>query len=259
MDYLHKYDKNPYEDAYWNIPERRQGIIGIIGGNSQSFRSSSVVAEYITQKYPVESARVILPDALKTKLPPLDNVVFLSSTDTGSFADADEITQAINTTDSSIVIGDLSRNSITEKAIMSAGISSDKPMLFTRDAVDAIATDGLERLLMNPEVIIMGSLVQIQKVFRTVYYPKVILLSQSLVQITEALHKFTLSYPVSIITLHNNQIIVAKNGEVAVVPLEKSSYTPISIWNGELAAKIIAINLYNPNNFIKATVAAIYN
>ena len=105
----------------------------------------------------------------------------------------------------------------------------------------------------------MGSLVQIQKVFRTVYYPKVILLSQSLVQITEALHKFTLSYPVSIITLHNNQIIVAKNGEVAVVPLEKSGYTPISIWNGELAAKIMAINLYNPNNFIKATVAAIYN
>ena len=96
-----------------------------------------------------------------------------------------------------------------------------------------------------------------QKILRAVYYPKMLLLSQSLVQVVEVLHKFTLSYPVSIVTLHNGQILVAKDGVVKAVSMEKSGYLPIMIWSGELAAKIVALNLYNPNNFIKATIAAI--
>ena len=58
-------------------------------------------------------------------------------------------------------------------------------------------------------------------------------------------------------TLHDGQIIVAKNGEVNVVPLNKTAYSALSIWSGELAAKIMALNLYNPNSFLKATIVAI--
>ena len=61
----------------------------------------------------------------------------------------------------------------------------------------------------------------------------------------------------SIVTLHNGQILVVKDGAVKAVPMEKSGYSPIMLWNGELAAKIVALNLYNPNNFIGATIAAI--
>ena len=111
---------------------------------------------------------------------------------------------------------------------------------------------------MNNNLIIFGSMAQIQKVFRTAYYPRMILLSQSLVQVTETLHKFTLSFPVAIITLHNSQIIIAKNGKVNVIPLEVSGYSPIMIWSGELAAKILALNLYNPNDFLSATSAAVF-
>ena len=77
-------------------------------------------------------------------------------------------------------------------------------------------------------------------------------------QVAEALHKFTLSYPVSLITLHNEQVLVAKNGQVNVVPLEKTGYAPLTIWNGELASKIVAMNLFNPDNFLDATVAALF-
>ena len=79
---------------------------------------------------------------------------------------------------------------------------------------------------MNPNLVIFGSMVQLQKVFRAVYYPKMIVLSQSLVQVAEALHKFTLSYPVSLITLHNEQIVIAQNGSINVIPLNKTSYSP---------------------------------
>jgi hypothetical protein len=111
---------------------------------------------------------------------------------------------------------------------------------------------------MNEKLIIMGSLAQLQKILRAVYYPKMLLLSQSLVQVAEVLHKFTLSYPVKIVTLHSGQILVATNGVVKAVPLEKSGYSPIMIWSGELAAKIVAVNMFSPDRFIDATMTAIF-
>ena len=82
-------------------------------------------------------------------------------------------------------------------------------------------------------------------------------MSSSLIQIADVLHKFTLSYPVEIITLHNGQVIVAKNGIVKAVALEKTGYSPIMFWNGEVAGKIVGMNLYNPSKFIEATIDAI--
>ena len=116
----------------------------------------------------------------------------------------------------SYVFVDLSKNQVTGRAVASACESSDRPLLITRDSVDLVAENGPERLLMNEQLIIMGSLAQLQKMLRAVYYPKMLLLSQSLVQVTEVLHKFTLSYPAKIVTLHNGQILVAVNGTVKI-------------------------------------------
>ena len=85
-----------------------------------------------------------------------------------------------------------------------------------------------------------------------------LLISQSLIQVAEVLHKFTLSYPTSLITLHNGQILIANAGKVVAAPLEKTEYSPLSFWNGELAAKIVALNLYNPNNFISSSLASLF-
>lgn len=259
MDYFEKLDTNPYEDLCWNIPEQKQGVINIVGGNMQSFRTEVKAAEYLARNYPVQTVNTVLPDALKPKLPPVENFRFLPSTVAGSFADAESLTDVLNAADCNIIIGDLSKNTVTGKAVVSACESSDKPIIITRDAVDLLAEAGPDKVLFNENVCLMGSLAQLQKVLRAVYYPKMLLLSQSLVQVAEALHKFTLSYPVNIITLHNGQILIAKNGTVKAVPIEKSGYSPIMLWSGELAAKIAALNLYNPYSFISATVAAIYH
>lgn len=258
MDYLEKIIQKPDEDILWNIPEQKQGHVNIIGGNAKSFNLPVKITEYLITNYPIKTANLILPDVLKTKLPPLDHLVFLPSTESGSLKGEKELAEVINVADYNLVLGDLSKNSATVKAVASACQSSEKPTLITRDAVDLITEGKLEQILMNENLIIMSSLAQLQKVFRTVYYPKVLLFSQSLVQVAEALHKFTLSYPVSITTLHNEQILVAKNGKIVAVPLEKTAYSPLSLWNGELAAKIVALNLYNPNNYLKATTMAVF-
>ena len=259
MNYLHKIDEASDKDKLlWNVPEQKQGFVNILGGNSQNFRMPIKIAEYMTANYQIKTLNIVLPDALKTKLPPLPNFVFLSSTDSGSLANKKEILDTLNLADYNLVPGDLSKNSITIKAVTEALQEATKPSVVTRDAVDLLAEEQTERALMNENLVIVGSMAQLQKIFRAVYYPKVLLLTQPLTQVAEALHKFTLSYPVSIITLHDGQILIVKNGEVNVIPLNKTSYSPISFWSGELTAKIVALNLYNPNEFLQAATLAVF-
>ena len=258
MDWFEKIEKKPSEDLTWNIPERKFGTVNVFGGNSQSFKTEIKIAEFLGEKYPIESLNLVLPDALKSQLPSLPNFHFLSSTESGSFKDAEEIIEIFNAADYILSLGDLSKNSITGKAVASAYEFTEKPIIITRDAVDLFAENVSEKVLGNSNLIFFASMPQMIKLFQAVYYPKMILLNQSLMQVSESLHKFTLSYPVSLITVHNEQILIAKNGEVKAIPLSCSNYSPFLIWQGEFAAKILAMNLYNPDNFIKATVAAIF-
>ena len=257
MDYFEKLEKNPYEDLLWNVPEQKRGIVNVVGGNSQNFRAEVRVAEFLMEKYPLKEVGLVLPDALQEKLPEMPNFKFLKSTGSGSFADDEELMRAFGEADYNLLLGDLSKNAITGRAVASACENSEKPLFITRDAVDLAAENMTDLLLMNEKLAIFGSVAQLAKVLRAVYYPKMLLMSQSLVQVAEVLHKFTLSYPVEVATLHSGQILVAKNGVVKAVPLETTGLTPISFWRGELAAKIVALNLYNPNNFIEASVCAV--
>ncbi len=259
MDYFEKIEEKPSEDLGWNIPDRKLGVVNVIGGNTQNFRAEVKVSEFLSEKYPIETINTILPDSLKEKLPPLPNFVFLKSTDVGSFANEEELEKKFNAADFNLLIGDLSKNSITGRAVAGACISSEKPLLITRDTVDLIAENSPEKVILNENLIIFGSMAQLQKLFRTIYYPKMLLLSQSLIQVADTLHKFTLSYPISIITLHNGQILIAKNGNVRAVALEITGYSPVGFWQGELASKIMVLNLFNPDNFMKASIFALFS
>lgn len=259
MDYFQKIEQKPAPDLTWNLPEQRSGTIKVIGGNSNSFRTEIKTAEFLADNFPVEIPILVFPDSLQPKLPDLPKVIYIGSTESGSFADENNLDAIMAATDYNLLLGDLSKNSVTAKAINYCLDSPGCPTLITRDAVDLIAEYKPEPILMNPQTIFFASMPQLQKLFRTVYYPKVLLLSQSLFQVADALHKFTLSYPTKIITLHNEQILIAESGEVKAVPLDKSGYSPLTFWNGELAAKIVAINLFNPNNFINATLSAIFH
>lgn len=257
MDYYQKVKPSKAEDLAWNIPERKEGIINIIGGNAQSFRAEVKVSEYLGGNFPIEKLNLVLPDALKDKLPGLDNFKFLSSTESGSFADRDELYQVINTADASLILGDLSKNTITGKAVISALEIADKPTLVTRDAVDLIIENGIEKILMNPGIILFLTSTQLQKLLRAIYYPKMFLLSQSLMQAVEILHKFTLSYPVPIITFYSGQILIAKDGAVRGVEIADTNYSPILLFSGELASRVLMFNHYNPGSFLEATISAV--
>lgn len=259
MNFFEKLEKNPYEDLKWNIPERKQGVVNIIGGNASRFRDEVKVAEYLGASYPVESVRLVLPETLRGKLPELPNIVFLPATESGSFDESQELMDIFGTADYNLILGDLSKNAVTGRAMSNAYWNSEKMTLLTRDSVDLLADNSPERVLMNENMVFFASVIQLQKLLRAVYYPKILLASQSLVQVVEVLHKLTLSYPVAIMTLHSGQVLVVKDGTVKAVPLEVVGCSPIAFWNGELVAKIVAMNLYNPNRFIPATICGLFN
>ncbi len=258
MGFFEKLESNPYEDLRWNIPEKKQGIINVIGGNVGHFRTEIKTAEFVTGNYPVQDVRLVLPDALKGKIPDMPNFVFLPSVDAGGFSESQELIDEFSKADFNLVLGDLSRNTVTGKAVASAVKTSEKMTLVTRDAVDLLADNSPDRWLMNENVIVMASMAQLMKLMRAVYYPKVMLLSSSLMRVAETLHKFTLSYPVSIVTLHNGQVLIAGNGIVKALDLANTGYTAMTFWSGEVAGKIVGMNLYSPNKFIEASVAAVW-
>ena len=258
MGYFDKLEQNPYKDLEWNIPEQKRGTINVIGGNKQGFRTEVKVAEFLTSAYPLQEVRLIVPDTLRGKLPELPNIQFLPSTESGAFAESQELDKACSEGDYALLLGDLSKNNVTGRAIAGACGFAKHHLMITRDAIDLISENTPERVLMNDNITIMASIVQLRKLLQAVYYPKILLASQSLIQIADILHKFTLSYPVMIVTFHNDQVIVAENGNVKAVAIDDTGYTSLSLWMGEAAGRIAAMSLYNPGSRIKAAIAGIW-
>lgn len=245
------------EDLAWNFPEQKQGTLGIIGGNASSFSTEVRIAEFINKTFPfLKDVRNLFPDTLKKKFPPLPNLNFFKSTDSGSFAKSEELKHALENFDYGLILGDLSKNSVTTVAISEMiKASPELPILITRDAVDLICSEA-ETIVNRGDLYIVASLASIQKLFRAVYYPRPILLSSPIFPIVETLHKFTLSYPVSILTFHEGKIICADSGDIVTVDLEKTSFSPITLWSGELAAEIAIYNMFNKSKKLDSMLAS---
>mgnify|MGYP006990192523 CR=1 FL=1 len=82
-----------------------------------------------------------------------------------------------------VLAGDFSRNSATAAALSNAireaienGVAS--PLLVMRDSVDLLSADA-SILLGHPKLILIASMAQLQRIFRAVYYPRMLMLSQN--------------------------------------------------------------------------------
>lgn len=256
LDYWIKSDKAISEDVFWNIPEQKTGTVQIIGGNSNSFSTEIKQAEFLNS-LPLKEVRLLLPDSLRSKVPPVPGINFAPSTESGSFDKSSEIKFAINDADITLLSGDFSKNSKTSIAISNAIKESTKPIVMVRDTIDVIA-DSAEDFMEKGNITIVATMAQLQKLFKSILYPKMILLSSPLMPVVETLHKFTLSYPVTILTCHEGKIIVANNGKIITTSLSETNYAPIELFIGNLASKIAALQLFAPGKPLETTQSAIF-
>ncbi len=243
-----------FSDVLWSKPERRDaaGKLAIVGGNSRGF--AAVAASYKTAlDIGVGECKVILPDALKKNFTGNPSTIFAPTNPSGGLArDAlNELNAATDWADLVLFIGDSGANSETA-ALLEAFLNKNQttPVVLTRDAVDLIRS-AAEVVLNRASTHLIVSFSQLQKLFREVYYPRVLTFSQGAGQIAETLHKFTITYPVGVTLWHSNFLFVAKNGQVISQKFDQ----PLRVWSGEIATREAVWQIWQKDP-LKATAAS---
>ncbi len=249
-------DKPLYPDIEWSKPQQlsKSGKLGIIGGNKLSF--ISVAESYNTAiSTGAGEVRILLPDVLKKSIPTtMTEVIFGSSNPSGGLAkDALTEMKAIGEWATEILlIGDAGRNS--ETAIIYENFIQDYKgaLTITRDAIDLLKNSS-QLLVDRPNTLLVASFSQLQKLFQSVYYPKVLTFSMQLSNLVEAIHKFTITYPISITVFHQNTLLVSSSGEVTSTPFDQ----PMKIWRGETATIAATYWLWSPQKTLESVTTSL--
>lgn len=257
--YWHKQtpEKPLYPDIEWSKPEQRSksGKLGIIGGNKLGF--IGVAEGYQTAlKTGVGEVRVLLPDVLKKSVPSVMTDVIFGSTNPsgGSSKDAMPEMKALGEWANGILlIGDSGLNSETAVLYENFIRQYQGPLTITRDAIDLIKNNA-KLIVERPNTLLVTSFAQLQKIFQIVYYPKVLTFSMQLTNLVEAIHKFTITYPVTLSVLHQDILLVASGGEVTSTPWTK----PTDIWKGITATRAAVYWIWNPNKPLEGITASLY-
>jgi hypothetical protein len=74
-----------------------------------------------------------------------------------------------------------------------------------------------------------------------------------LTSLVEALHKFTITYPITITVLHKEHLIIASGGEVTSTPWDN----PMSIWRGSVASAAATYWMWNTNKPLESITASL--
>lgn len=245
-----------FPDVEWNKPEQRSlaGKLGIVGGNKLGFVAVGD-AYSVALKTGAGKVRVLLPDSLKRAVPPtITDIVFAPANQSGGLnRDArSELLALGHWADGILLIGDAGRNSETSVLYEEFIHHYQGELTITRDAVDLLLNSS-RSMVERPDTILVVSFAQLQKICRNVYYPKMFLFSMQLQQLVENLHKFTITYPSTIVTFHQDNLVIAKGGSVITTLWEK----PMSIWKGEVATRIATFWLWNPAKALESATASI--
>jgi len=245
-----------FPDIEWSKPEQKtsRGRLGIIGGNKLGF--AGVAESYSTAlNTGAGEVRVLLPDCLRKSIPAsMTDVIFAPCNPSGSLSrDALPDLTALGTWASCLLLaGDAGRNSETAIAYSDLIRNYTGQLVITRDAVDLVKNDS-EALVNRPNTTLIVSFAQLQKMFQAVYYPKMLTFSMQLLQLVEAVHKFTVTYPVTIAVLHRDTLIVAHDGEVVTTKWE----TPLAIWRGITAARAATYLMWTPSQPLGAIATSL--
>ncbi len=245
-----------FPDIEWSKPEQRAqaGKLGIIGGNKLGF--AGVAEAYgIAKEAGVGDIRVLLPDVLRKTIPAsITDALFGPTNPSGSLAKdaAPEMANMSAWATGILLVGDAGRSS--ETAILYEQFLQDYKgqLVITRDAVDLVKNSATI-LVDRPNTLLVVSFAQLQKLFQAVYYPKVLTFSMQLTNFVEALHKFTISYPVTIAVLHREQFIIAHQGEIVSTEWQN----PMAIWRGSVAARAAVYWLWNPQKPLESIATSL--
>ena len=259
FDYWQKQKQKPLfpEVDTWQPEQRRfAGKLLIIGGNKGAFFSVAKAME-TANKMGVGEVRVLLPDSLRGQLPKAPEIYFAKAEASGAFGKAAmaEMMAQLEWAESVLIVGDIGKNAETSVVFANFMKHCDKPVVMSRDAVDVLTPDAMNWGMREQPTMIFLTISQLQKLLRTLYYPKVITLSMPMNQLIETLHKFTLSYSLTLVTFHEGQVVIARDGQVISEEIGDTEYTQLSLWDGKIQSRSAVLALWNREQPVERVVA----
>jgi NAD(P)H-hydrate repair Nnr-like enzyme with NAD(P)H-hydrate dehydratase domain len=246
-----------FPDIEWAKPELRaqRGNLGIIGGNKLGLRA--VADAYQTAlEVGAGNVRVLLPDSIKKAVPTtITDVLFAASNPSGSLStDALNDMQALGDWSTCLLlIGDAGRNSETAVVYEQLVDAHKGQLVITRDAFDLLRLSS-EKLVNRQGTTLVLSFAQLQKLFSALYYPIVLTFRMQLLQLVEALHKFTITYPsTNLVVFHQDTLVIAHDGSIVTMPWEN----PMAIWRGDTATKAATYLMWTPRQPLEAITTSL--
>ncbi len=216
-------DKPLFLEVEFNRPERKTGRLGLVGGRDGALAAISKAYELATS---LGASEILLNQVAG---------------------------------DGVLVLGDLDKNAEKLDQVFRAlteYIRGENGLLMTRDAVDSLA-DFVTEQLDRKNLTLVVSFNQLQKIFKSVLYPKVLIMSLPMLTLAEILHKFTLSYGVCVATVFGGEFLVAEGGRVTATALTETKYNPLTIWSGELQTRAMLNMLAGNSRLASVTAAAL--
>lgn len=256
FDYWQRQDpgKPLFAEIEWNKPEQRQhaGNLCVIGGTTNGFAAVAEAYQTATS-LGVGQVRAVVPAGLQKAIPTIiTNVMYAESTPSGAIASNDALLHCANWAGVNLLIGDSGRSSETAVAFEHL-LRGNATFVITRDAADLLRNSA-QVLVNRPSTGLVLSFAQLQKLFQSVYYPKMLTFSMQLTSLVEALHKFTLTYPnIWLATYHHGNMVVAAGGQITTTQLAN----PMAIWRGTIATRAACYWLWNPSKPLQAVTTAI--
>lgn len=258
MDYWQKQTKTQalFPDIIWSRPESltHKGKLLIIGGNLHGF--SSVASAYDQAKLSgAGHIKVLLPECLrKTFSGVLDNAEFASCTPSGSFSQKalGEFLIYSDWADGVLLVGDLGRNSETTILLEKYVSKYTGFLTITRDSADYFMPMS-EAIINRLNTTLVINLSQLQKLARELKFDTPFLLGMGVVMLAQALHKFTKTYPVNIVTKELNNIVVASQGRVSSTKLDEDK----EFWRAEIATKNTVFWIQNTSKPFEAITSSL--
>lgn len=243
-----------FPDILWSRPESKStsGKLAIIGGHSHGFGAPG--AAYIeAMEADVGVCKVLLPDAIKkTVKMMLPDASFGPSNPSGSFSKQalTDFLEISGWADAVLLAGDMGRNSETAILLENYVQNYSGLLMIAQDAADYFKS--FPQLLMNrPNTTLVISLAQLQKIFINAPLITPITYGMEIPQLAEALHEFTLKFPLTIVVKHHDLIFVAHGGEVVTTLNDDMP------WRVRTAGKASVYWLQNPTKPLESIATSL--
>lgn len=257
-DFWHRQQvgKPLFPSLEWSRPENRlhAGKLLIAGGNMHGF-AAPAEAYNESLSAGIGRSKVLLPSAVQKVIGGLiEDGEFTPSTPSGSFSRQAlaDLLQWTQWADGVLFAGDMGRNSETAIVIESFLQKSEKPAVFTKDAVDYI-TSAPQAALVRPNTTLVLSFSQLQRLAVSAKSERAITFSMDLLHLVEWLHVFTERHAPNIVVKHLDTILVGVNGEVSTTKLAKD----LPLWRVKAASNCAVWWIQNQGKVFEALTSAI--